>query len=71
MAAKVLVCFGGPLDGQKISLSAYMKKVKDGRGGVYYRDMVWCGDSWKEGLIYEAVNRTRLNPQVFRSSCES
>jgi hypothetical protein len=70
MASKILVCFGGPLDGQRVSLSSYMRKIKDGKGGVYYRDKVWCEDTWKEGLIYEAINRLRLNTQIFRQSCD-
>jgi hypothetical protein len=69
MASKLLVCFGGPLDGQEISVASNMKKVKDGRGGIYHRHRFFCGASWKEALVYERLNFCRVNLQILcRSS---
>ncbi len=70
MAAKVLVCFAGPLDGSRVSVSSYMKKVADGQGGAYYRKKFNCEGVWKEALVYGPIDLSGIDLEVICRSCD-
>jgi hypothetical protein len=64
----VLVCFAGPLDGQRVAVSRNIRKIADGQGGFYYRKKF--ESIGREALIYGVVDMSAIDLEIICRGCD-